>query len=85
MDSGTGYILRGVILSDNELSELHGELGSFLVGLCQHVDDACESRDSDDQADHIGIAGEQAAELVDHEGADVSEATLIADGEPSPL
>ncbi|MBP3272641.1 MAG: hypothetical protein J6M17_10520 [Ruminococcus sp.] len=26
VDSGTGYILRGVILSDNELSELHGEL-----------------------------------------------------------
>ena len=61
------------------------ERGGFLVGTHQHVDDAGQCQDRADEADHVQVAREGAAELVDHQADQVSEAALIADGEPRPL
>ena len=64
---------------------LVAQLGSFLIGLEEHVDDQGERRDGRDQSDDVQAAGEGVAELVDHQGNEVSKAALIADGEPRPL
>ena len=64
---------------------LVAQLGSFLIGLEEHVDDQGERRDGRDQSDDVQAAGEGVAELVDHQGNEVSKAALIADGEPCPL
>ena len=64
---------------------LVAQLGSFLVGLEEHVDHTGEDNDGRDQSDDVQAAGESVAELVDHQGNEVSKAALIADGEPSPL
>ena len=61
---------------------LIAQLGSFLVGLEEHVDHTGEDNDGRDQADDVQAAGEGVAELVDHQGNEVSKAALIADGEP---
>ena len=68
-----------------ELLYLRGELRGFLIRLEEHVDDACKQDHADDHTEDIGMAGEEAAELVDHEGDDIRKAALIADGEPGPL
>ena len=75
----------GIAILLLEVKLLDAELGCFLVGLCKHVDDECESRYCEDQADDADAACEEAAELVDHQGDEVSEAALVADCEPSPL
>ena len=64
---------------------LDAQLGSFLVGLEEHVDHTGEDNDGRDQADDVQAAGEGVAELIDHQGNEVSKAALIADGEPCPL
>ena len=66
-------------------SDLSGKLGSFLVRTNQHVDDKGQSGDGSHQTDDVQAAGEGLAELVDHQGAQIGEAALIADGEPGPL
>ena len=66
-------------------SALIAQLGSFLIGLEEHVDHTGEDNDGSDQADDVQAAGEGVAELVDHQGNEVSKAALIADGEPCPL
>ena len=66
-------------------SDLSGELGSFLVRTNQHVDDKGQSGNGSDQADDAQVTGEGLAELVDHQGTQISEAALIANGEPGPL
>ena len=47
-------------------SVLIAQLGSFLIGLEEHVDDQGERRDGSDQADDVQAAGEGVAELIDH-------------------
>ena len=68
-----------------EKSDLSGKLGSFLVRTNQHVDDKGQSGDGSHQTDDVQATGEGLAELVDHQGTQISEAALIADGEPGPL
>ena len=65
--------------------DLCRELACFLVRLAEHIHDAGEQDDRNDHAVDIGVAGEQRAELVDHEGDGIGKAALITDGEPGPL
>ena len=64
---------------------LHAQLGSVLVGTEQHVQQTGQNDDGHDGADDAAGAHSPTAELVDHQGDQVSEAALIADGEPRPL
>ena len=64
---------------------LVAQLGSFLIGLEEHVDHTGEDNDGRDQSDDVQAAGEGVAELVAPPGDDLGEAALIADGEPRPL
>ena len=59
-------------------SDRGAELGGLLVGAEQHIEDARQQEDRRDDARHIDIAGEQAAELVDHQGDHIGQAALVA-------
>ena len=50
-----------------------------------HVDHQGQGRRCEEQAQGVGVAGEEAAELVDHQGDEVGEAALVADREPGPF
>ena len=57
----------------------------FLIRAEEHVADEADEQDSDDDAEDIAVAGEQAAELIDDQGDRIGEAALIADGTTSTL
>ena len=67
----------------NRLVAEAGGLGVLLEE--EHVDDERKHEQSEDQADNVDAAGEESAELVDHQSDGVSEHALVTDGEPRPL
>ena len=54
------------------------------VGPDQQINDPSREKEGRDGPRHTAGAGEQHSQLIKHQGHDISEHALIADGEPGP-
>ena len=67
------------------LTDFFGQLGRFLIGLCEHEDGDRNEDQGNDKTDDIEIARDGGADLINAKRNDISEDGLIADGKHRPF